>query len=83
MPTWVVKRFPAWRQQIEQLNRKDAEFREICQDYELAAQTLARWSQSTLKTEARIQEYQQLLQELEAEIQEALLTGANIAAKDE
>jgi hypothetical protein len=82
----VVERFPTCQQQIERLSREDADFREMCQDYDLAAQTLARWSRSLPKTEARIQEYQLLLQELEAEIYEALAdakqTGYGIAGSE-
>jgi hypothetical protein len=82
----VVNRFPACQQQIERLSREDADFREMCQDYDLAAQTLARWSRSLPKTEARIQEYQLLLRELEAEIHEALAdaqqTGYGLASSE-
>ena len=64
--------FPAWQKQIDQLYQEDADFQEMCQDYEEVHSLLAGWTASTDVKQAIIEEYKILLKDLKVEIIEAL-----------
>ena len=73
--------FPARQKQIDQLYQEDADFQEMCQDYEEVHSLLACWTSSTDVKQAIIEEYKILLKDLEVEIMEAL--QANVEPPEE
>ena len=58
----------------QRINRSldDDSFRDMCAEYEDCMNCLSRWRQSSAKHEQRIEEYTQLIQDLEREILEYL-----------
>ena len=62
----VLARFPEWSEQISQLLQTDADFKEICADYEELAIWLAAHSDGGCTPEPVCAENRQLLAELEA-----------------
>ena len=76
--TAAIKRFPHHWHRIRFLGERDATFNSICGDYLLAMEALAQW-QATNGPEVlnRVGEYQAVVEELEEEIQQYLLSNAN------
>ncbi len=69
----LVRRFPDDAVVLARLFDMDDSFRNVCEDYALAEQTLARLEQFQVTTELhRIAEYRQLLSELASEIAKAI-----------
>ena len=72
MLTHVLKRFPQWREKIEQLFCDDPDFRALCCEYEETTRTLAFWIQLERLPHKRIdqqkQDCQEALQEMETDI---------------
>ena len=70
----IIKRFPDMKEAIAGLMADDAEFCALCEDYGACIKAYGYWVQSK-KPEAgtRVNEYRDLIQALEAEIEEALL----------
>jgi hypothetical protein len=58
----------------ERLRRENSDFEELCSDYEICVQTLARMSADPITDTERLCEYRSLKAELEAEIDEFLAT---------
>jgi hypothetical protein len=68
----IVARFPTREFEIRQRCVRDPEFRSVCADYEEAAAALRYWQKAATEGDRRVEEYQSLLDELEAEILERL-----------
>ena len=68
----VLERFPEWSERIPQLLGRDANFDEMCADYEELANWLAAHGGNDCTPECACVANRQLLAELEAEILEAL-----------
>ena len=70
-PFTVMERFPSHRETIKQLFRNNPSFQTLCSDYHRCSKALQFWKKSDLcETPQRQEEYENLLQELEAEILE-------------
>ena len=70
---YVVRRFPGHGGAIKRLFRENKNFHTICEDYELCAEALKRWNESTSQyAPARRREYAELLGDLETEIRKFL-----------
>jgi len=68
----VVHRFPARAQAIRQLALADESFRALCADFAAAEAALRRFSEAPSASEDRCNEYEALVDELLAEVGEAL-----------
>ena len=68
----VLERFPEWSEQIPQLLERDANFDEMCSDYEKLANWLAAHNHDGCTPEPECAANRELLVELEAEILQAL-----------
>ena len=68
----ILEQFPMWQSEIEQLFQEDADFQEMCQDYEEVLTLLANWTDSSDIYRGTIDANRTLLKDLEAEILEAL-----------
>ena len=68
----VLERFPEWSERISQLVQTDADFYEMCADYEELANWLEAHSDDECAPESDCIENRQLQAELEAEILAAL-----------
>ena len=68
----VFERFPRWQPEIEQLYQENADFQEICQDYEELLSLLATSTAPLDANLATIDGYRALLNALEAEMIEVL-----------
>ena len=68
----VLEQFPKWQSEIEQLHQENADFQEMCQDYEEVCSLVATWTAPADVYPATIEGYRTLLKDLEAEIMEAL-----------
>ena len=68
----VLERFPERSERITQLLQTDADFKEMCADYEELALWLAAHSQDGCTPESVCAENRQLLAELEVEVWGAL-----------
>lgn len=68
----VLERFPAWSERIPQLLGRDANFDEMCADYEELANWLAAHNHDGCTSECACVANRQLLAELETEILAAL-----------
>ena len=65
----ICERFQNDRHQINVLVTKDPEFLALCEDYEACVNALQYWSESNEpEAEARVDEYHNLILELEDEI---------------
>jgi hypothetical protein len=62
----VISRFSAFELAIRRLYSRVPEFRTVCEDYVTARAALERWRND----EGKKQEFQELLEEIEAEIEE-------------
>ena len=68
----VLERFSEWSERTAQLLQTDADFKEMCADYEELANWLEAHSDDDCTPESDCIENRQLLAELEAEILAAL-----------
>ena len=69
----IQSRFPEKIDAIEFLMAEDREFCEICEDYETCAKALHYWIRSPdPEAGTLVEEYRTIIQELEADIAEAL-----------
>jgi hypothetical protein len=70
----VIQRFPDRWRAVAALGRASEDFRALCEDYGEAVEALRRWQASTAdpNAPARIEEFGQLVAELEDEILAAL-----------
>lgn len=66
------RRFPDQMLKLRRLMRDDPAFRELCGDYEAAAAALDYWRSPERRSHERVEDYQRLVEELEAEIEAAL-----------
>lgn len=64
--------FPARRQTIKELALADETFRSLCADFAAAETSLRRFAEGSFASEDRRNEYARLVNELSAEIVEAL-----------
>ena len=64
----VLERFPEWSERTEQLLQRDADFEEMCADYEELVDWLAAHSHDGCAPEPECAANRQLLAELEIEI---------------
>ncbi len=62
----VIRKFPAHELIVRRLYARMPEFRSVCDDYETAKSALERWRHDDRK----MQEFQHLIEEIEAEIEE-------------
>lgn len=79
--TTILRRFPAWRTMIEQIYLVNAEFREICHDYNEVDALLAAWTAHPTDNPAIVDEYRRLREVLENELVELLVIKENLTAK--
>ena len=63
----LLERFPARELDIHRLCARDAEFRSVCEDYEVALKALQHW-ESVAQNAVRADEYRQLAGEIADEI---------------
>jgi hypothetical protein len=68
----LVRRFPDHARSIRRLEGADATFRAICDDYGEALRALAHWQTADQSALQRVEEYRQLVKELEDEALAAL-----------
>ena len=69
-----MEQLPAWQSEIEELYQENADFQEMCDDYEQVRCLLATWTAPTNVRPDAIEECRMLLKALEADIMEALQT---------
>ena len=67
----LLERFPSRELDIHRLCARDAEFRGVCEDYEVALKALRHWERVE-KNAARADEYRQLAGEIADEIASCL-----------
>jgi hypothetical protein len=77
--TALVSRFPGHELAIRRLYKCDATFREICADHNEALRVLGHWQSAGNPTDPRIEQYAELVNELEKEIAN-ILEGSNGSA---
>ena len=70
--TALVSRFPRHELAIRRLYTCDATFREICEDYDEALRALRHWQSAASSSDPRIEQYRELVSELESEISNIL-----------
>jgi hypothetical protein len=70
----ILEKFPNWQTEIQLIHQENADFQEMCADYEEIQCLFTNWTEPTDITPAIIVEYRGLLKKLEAEIMEALQT---------
>jgi len=67
----IMRRFPAQKNTLRRLYMSNSTFQAVCRDYQVCANALAYWRQSTEdRALERHCEYQELQQSLEQEIEE-------------
>ena len=64
----LARRFPQHASKIRRLHARDPDFRSICDDYGLAQRALKHWEAAGQAAPERVEEYRQILKELEAEV---------------
>ena len=70
----IGERFPDKKHTINLLMAEDSEFRDLCEDYDACVDALRYWTKSKApEAETRVTEYHGLIQELEDEINQALV----------
>jgi hypothetical protein len=67
-PTAAVARFPDRELEIRRLHARDADFREVCEDYEEAMKALQYWQAPGHSDKAKAEDYRQLVAEFETEL---------------
>ena len=68
MCSYLTKHFVEHCTEIEWYCKTHADFKELCQDFELIAETLDFWRRSSETASERVEEYKTLLKELESRI---------------
>ena len=69
----VLEKFPDHKKAVGSLYRESESFQTLCEDYQICAAALRRWSDSASEeAPARREEYAELFQDLEAEILQCL-----------
>jgi hypothetical protein len=68
----LVRRFPDHARSIRRLEAQDATFRAICEDYADALRALEHWRGAGQSAQQRIEDYRQIVTELEDEVLAAL-----------
>jgi hypothetical protein len=70
----IRERFPDKKYSIDLLMAEDPEFLALCQDYDICVDALRYWAKSKEpEAKTRVHEYRALIQELEDEINQALV----------
>jgi len=73
MARHIRKRFPDKKHRIDRLMAEDSEFLTLCEDNDACVNTLRYWAKSKApEAETKVNEYRDLIQELEKEVTEAL-----------
>ena len=70
----LTRRFSDRTFEIRRLLRDDEDFRELCEDYEVATDALIYWRAVERCSDERTRDYQDLIAELESEIMRILGT---------
>jgi len=71
----IRKRFSDQKYSIDQLMTKDSEFLSLCDDYDACINALQYWTKSKEpEAESMIDEFRNIVRELEEEVIEALIT---------
>ena len=68
----LARRFPQHASSIRRLQAEDATFREICEDYGEALRALKYWEAVGQTAPGRVEEYREMVEELEHEALAAL-----------
>jgi len=68
MPTAALARFPDRELEMRRLHAQDADFREVCEDYEDAMNALQYWQAPGHSDKAKAEGYRQLVADFEAEL---------------
>ena len=63
----LARRLPQHASTIRRLQARDPDFRSICDDYDDARRALQHWEAAGQAAPERVEEYRQILKELEAE----------------
>ena len=63
----LARRFPQHASKIRRLQARDPDFRSICDDYGEAQRALKHWEAAGQAAPGRVEEYREILTELEAE----------------
>jgi hypothetical protein len=63
----LAGRFPRHASTIRRLQARDPSFRSICDDYGLALRALEHWQATASSSPHKIEEYREIVMELEAE----------------
>jgi hypothetical protein len=71
----VVRRFPMHELALNRLYARDADFRGLCDDHATALGAIRHWEARGPDFAARVEEYRQLLVEIEAEIEAAIVAS--------
>jgi len=73
MACHIRERFPDKKQSIDLLMAQDPEFLTLCEDHDACVDALRYWAKSKApEAETKVNEYRDLIQELEKEVTEAL-----------
>ena len=64
----LARRFPQHASTIRRLQARDPDFRSICDDYGEAQRALKHWEAAGQAAPGRVEEYREMLKELEAEV---------------
>ena len=71
----IRERFKEKSHIIDLLMAKDPEFLSLCEDFDACVKALGYWAESKApEAEARVNEYRTIIEELEAEINQALVS---------
>ena len=71
----IRERFPDKSHIIDLLMAEDSEFLTLCEDYDVCVYALRYWAKSKApEAETRVNEYRTLIEELEEEITQVLVT---------
>ena len=71
----IRERFPDQKYSIDQLMEKNPEFLSLCDDYDACINAIQHWTQSKEpEAETMIDEFRNIVRELEEEVVEALIT---------
>ena len=68
----IIKKFPRQDSKINRLYEEDADFRSLCIDYFSSLQNLLKYKKLTQVEKQSVQEYKDVLEELEKELYDFL-----------
>ena len=75
MANYIREQFPDRKHTIDLLMAKDPDFLEMCEDYDVCVNALQHWIKSKEpEAKTRVDEYRTIVQELQEEIHQALIT---------